>query len=507
MHRLWASGETAAIALAPLRLRPALYRPGFAMHFVSPMNLPSLPAWSLVIGLLSPWTAGALTVSGTLGGSTTWRAADSPVLVTGDVTILAGATLTITDGVTIRLAGGVSISTVGGALDVAGTANRPVRFEAQTPNLNWGVLAASGANATLTLRHAELANGGINLGAQATGLFEDTFIHDVNSAVLANSAKLVTLRRVHVKNYSETVFNSGTVILAEDSLFENMTLPNSDALEIQDGPPGSIIRRCTFRHSTGVNSDAIDFNGTAGVLIHDCLIYDFSDKGVSLGAAGPGGPVDHGIIVSNCCIYAVNTGVAVKDGSTAALYQLTIFGCANAVRLYQKYSTPVDGGHVTNGWNNLFWNNSATINLKDNSSFVTGFSDLQGTNWPGVGNQNIDPQFRNPAQNDFRLAANSPLRGAGGNGADVGASFPVGAAMASSHPLFTDIRELNGRIRLRYWIDPERTYTLRAASALSGSGGGVLSSGITDSLPVEREMEFPLDPAVRFFWLESVVNR
>ncbi len=477
------------------------------MHFVPPMNLPSLAAWSLVIGLLLPRTAGALTVSGTLGASTTWRLADSPVVVTADVTVPAGGTLTVREGVTVRVAAGVSISTGGGVLEVAGTADRPVRFEAQIPNNNWGVLAASGANATLTLRHAELANGGINLGAQATGLIEDTYIHDINSAVLANSAKFVTLRRVHVKNYSETVFNSGTVILAEDSLFEDMTLPNSDALEIQDGPPGSIIRRCTFRHSSGVNSDAIDFNGTAGVFIHDCLIYDFSDKGVSLGAAGPGGPVDHGIIVSNCCIYAVNTGVAVKDGSTGALYQLTISGCANAVRLYQKYPTPVDGGHVTNGWNNLFWSNTATLNLKDNSSFVTGFSDLQGTNWPGPGNQNIEPQFRNPAQNDFRLAANSPLRGAGQSGADIGASFPVGAPMASSHPLFTGIRELDGRIRLRFWIDAERNYTLRASSSLSGNGGDVLRSGITEALPVEREMEFPLDPAVRFFWLESVANR
>src|SRR5438034_5582521 len=135
------------------------------------------------------------------------------------------------------------------------------------------------------------------------------------------------MRRDHVKNYSSVVFNSGTVILAEDSLYENMAAPNSDALEIQGGPAGSIIRRCTFRHSRGSNSDALDFNGTTGVLIEDCLVYDFSDKGISMGAAAAGGAADHGIIVRNCLIYNVDTGIAVKDGSTCGIFNVTIADC------------------------------------------------------------------------------------------------------------------------------------------------------------------------------------
>src|SRR5262249_48726147 len=171
------------------------------------------------------------------------------------------------------------------AIDVQGTAQSPVLFLPMVGANNWGTLSASGNNSSVTIRHAEITHGGVSVGSQATGLVEDTFLHDAASAVVGNSAQLVTMRRVHVKNFSETIFNSGTVVLAEDSLFENQTVANSDALEIQNGRPGSIIRRCTFRHSSGSNSDALDFNGSTNVFVPACLDYRFHAKACSVGTA------------------------------------------------------------------------------------------------------------------------------------------------------------------------------------------------------------------------------
>src|SRR6185369_921060 len=105
---------------------------------------------------------------------------------------------------------------------------------------------------------------------------------------------------------------------------------------------GSIIRRCTFRHALGNNTDAVDFNGTSGVLVQDCLIYDVSDKGISLGAAGTGGAADSNITISNCLIYSVDTGIAIKDGTTAGLFNNTIVSSPYGLRLYQKFTSPVD---------------------------------------------------------------------------------------------------------------------------------------------------------------------
>ena len=310
-------------------------------------------------------------------------------------------------------------------------------------------------------RHAELAYGGINLGSQATGLIEDCYIHDVTSAIVGNSSRFVTMRRNHVKNFGETIFNSGTVILAEDSLYENQTAANSDALEIQGGPAGSIIRRCTFRHSSGVNSDALDFNGTSGVLIENCLVYDFTDKAVSMGASAAGGAPDRGIIVRNTLIYGVDTGVAVKDGSTCGLYNLTIAGCRLGYRLYQKFMTPVDGGHITNSYNNILSGNTTNISLENSSSVAATYSDFNGTSWPGTGNITSDPLFLSTALHDYRLATGSPAARVGFLGQDMGVILPVGAPMAPAVPQFESVLRSDNGISLLFWADSEKSYSLQ----------------------------------------------
>jgi hypothetical protein len=350
-------------------------------------------------------------------------------------------------------------------------------------NNNWGNISANGNNSFVTVRHAEISHGGINLGSQATGLIEDCYIHDVFSAIVGNSSKFVTMRRNHVKNYSETIFNSGTIILAEDSLYENQTAANSDALEIQGGPAGSIIRRCTFRHSSGGNSDSLDFNGTSGVLVQDCLVYDFSDKGVSMGASGAGGAPDRGMIISNCLIHHVDTGVAVKDGSTCGLYNLTISDSANGIREYQKFTTPVDGGHITNSFNNIIWGNTTSLLFQNNSSMVANFCDIEGTNYAGTGNISSNPLFVNRAQEDYRLAVNSPAAHSGLESRDMGATFPVGAPMALSHPRFEAITRSGNEVLLNFWADSEKSYTIQHSDNVSGGTWNSLTNLGTRALP------------------------
>src|SRR2546430_596544 len=330
---------------------------GFLNHLLigSCMRKLRLFIWTssaIAVVVLATNPAGAATVGGTLAVNTTWA---GNILVLSNVLVPSGVTLTVQAGTSVLLTNGVSITAqAGGTIDVRGAATNPVSFLPMNGNNAWGNIAASGNNSSVTIRFAEVARGGVNLGSQATGLIEDSYIHDVVSAVVGNSARFVTMRRIHVKNYDETIFNSGTVILAEDSLYENLTSANNDALEIQGGPPGSIIRRCTFRHASGSNTDTVDFNGTSGVLVQDCLIYDVADKGISLGAAGAGGAADANITVSNCLIYSVDTGIAVKDGTTAGLYNNTIVASPYRFRPYQKFPPPNDGRPHTTASNKLF---------------------------------------------------------------------------------------------------------------------------------------------------------
>jgi hypothetical protein len=461
----------------------------------------------LFAALLAGITSHAATVGGTLGSNTTWTTAQSPYLVVSNLTVPGGITLTVQAGVMVKLTNGVSINAQASAtIDVQGTTVEPVQFIPMVGNNNWGNISASGNNSVITIRHAEISRGGVSLGSQATGLVEDSYVHDVTSAIVGNSARMVTMRRVHVRNYAETIFNSGTVVLAEDSLFENQTTGSSDALEIQNGPSGSIIRRCTFRHSTGSNSDAVDCNGSTNVFIHDCLIYDFTDKGLSFGTATAfNQPAAVGMIVSNCLVYSVDSCIAVKDKSTAGILNNTFVNSSYGIRLYQKYSTPVagGGGAITNAFDNIIWANGTNFDIATNSSMVSAYSDIGGTNWPGAGNINADPLFRSVALRDYRLATNSPAALSGSFGRDMGARFPVGAPMALSHPRIESETVSNGVATIRFWADSEKSYTLRSSTATTGGAWTTVTNVPTRALPVLVEATIPVVSGNYFFQLAT----
>ena len=455
--------------------------------------------------LLARLSSDAANIGGPLEGNTVWTAAQNPYSVTSNVTVPTSATLTVREGVIVQLTNGVSINAqAGAAIEVEGTAANPVKFLPLVGNNNWGTISASGNKASVTIRHAEIAHGGVSLGSQATGLVEDTYVHDVASAIVGNAARMVTMRRVHVSFYEETIFNSGTIVLAEDSLFENQSAANSDALEIQNGPPGSIIRNCTFRHSRGGNSDSLDFNGSTNVVIHDCLIYDFSDKACSAGTATAfNQPAAVGIVLSNCLIYGVDSCLAVKDKSSASIFNNTFVGSAYGIRLYQKYSTPVAGGGgvITTAADNIIWGNSTDILIATNSSMVATYSDIGGTNWPGAGNISSDPLFLNAGRRDYRLGTNSPAAGTGHAGGKMGAHFPVGAPMALSHPRIDSVAVSNGIATVRFWADSEKSYTLQSGTSLSEGTWTTITNVTTRALPVLIEALTPVAAGDIFFRL------
>jgi hypothetical protein len=266
------------------------------------------------------------------------------------------------------------------------------------------------------------------------------------------------MRRCFLRDYHETLFRHGVTVI-EDCVFEDTV---GDALDFDAARPGSVIRRSTFRHGVRGNVDAIDIGNdgaatSSGVLIESCLMYDFpSDKGVSIGEGATN------TVITNSFIYNCTWGVGVKDSSTAALYNNTIVNCDVGFRLYNKIGG-TGSGIVTNSFNNLLWENTnASIAVLDGGSIVVGYSDLYETNWPGAGNISADPLFVNAAGRDYRLATNSPARGTGWNGEDMGARFPVGSVMAPSHPSVQSVGATNGASHVSFWADSERTYTLEA---------------------------------------------
>jgi hypothetical protein len=141
------------------------------------------------------------------------------------------------------------------------------------------------------------------------------------------------------------------------------------------------------------------------------------------------------VTVRNCLIFDVNTGLAVKDNSSAIILNNTIANSTYGIAVYLK-NTGADFARAS-VTNTILWGNTSNITLRNpddgsaspNATIVVRSSDVGG-GYSGAGNINRDPRFRTPAQGDFRLAAGSPALGSGLGGVDMGAPFPAGFAQS-----------------------------------------------------------------------------
>jgi hypothetical protein len=225
-------------------------------------------------------------------------------------------------------------------------------------------------------------------------------------------------------------------------------------------------------------------------------MFDFPfDKGVSIGDGVLG------TVVSNCLVYACNSGIAVKDECPATIYDCTLVDNTFGINLQAKFPLQFEGGRATNTGNNILWSNAVSIQESNNSRVVVNYSDLQGTNFPGVGNISADPLFLAAAARDYRLATNSPARGTGLNGVDMGARFPVGSMMAPSHSSFESIVVTNGLALVRFWADSERTYTVECSDVIAGGDWTRIADIPTSARPRLLTVTNSLAPDDRFYRL------
>jgi hypothetical protein len=455
-------------------------------------------------------------VGGALAQNTVWSPALGTIIVMSNLIVPTNISLTMLPGTTVFVTNGVSIvAGAGGTIRVNGEAGNRVTILPRGSGTIWRELSAQGPGASLTMRYAEVAGGQTTVYSNAVGLIQDSYFRDYRISgttltqpiMLSSFAGQMTVRRCHFREYYETLFRDG-VITIEDCLFEYMS---GDALDFDGAQPGTVLRRSTFRHGTRApsNIDAVDVGpGQLGrcrdVIIEDCLMFDFpTDKGVSIGDAPQQAT---GTVVRNCLIYGCLSGIQVKDSCFAEVYNCTIVSNRWGFTNYNKVSpsAPTGGGHTTNAHNNILWDNGVTISMWNAGTLTADHCNLGNTNWPGDGNVNVNPQFVNAALRDYRLGPNSPCRGAGRDGADMGATFPVGAPMALSHPRFESVSVSGGEVILHFWADNEKTYTVESTPSLSNPSWSQIASVPAPPLPRLTELRVPLSGSARFYRITSL---
>ena len=139
--------------------------------------------------------------------------------------------------------------------------------------------------------------------------------------------------------------------------------------------------------------------------------------------------------------------------------------------------------------------------MVNDSQLYADHNNFGNTNWPGEGNFDLDPLFVNPGGRDYRLTPNSPCIETGRDGADMGARFPVGAAMALSHPRIERIDAAGGNAVVRFWADNEKTYSLLCSPNVDGGTWTKLVDVPLGTVPRLLSITNALAPDHRFYRL------
>jgi len=426
----------------------------------------------------------------------------SPWLVSGDVVVLPGVTLTIDPGVEVQFPSETSMY-VYGKLLAQGTEDSVIIFTLNPEYAdNWGALFFQDSPDTselawIRIEKASHGPGQFNAVAAVSAYhaslrIDHAIIEDIgrNPVAARYSDIVMTNSSLHSEITGDLINVKYGTARVENCSFVGNNMPDTDAIDYDD-VKGGIIRACTIRDLRGFNSDAIDIGEEAeDILIEDNIIYNITDKGVSVGQKSSATVINN--LFVNC-----NLGLGLKDSCHVVVDHCTFYNVGTPVACFEKNLGYAGGNAIVRNsilsnsiWSTWSSDSRSTIDLLYNLSDNDTLPDLEH-------NLYGDPLFENPTLNKFSLVENSPCLGAGledGHQEDLGADL---------EPVDWDPQVLINAIFYDGFGDPERSEFI---TIYNPSGSRIDLSGYTVSEAVD--MLIPegtiLDPGEQLFLVKDL---
>ncbi|MBN2481351.1 MAG: CotH kinase family protein, partial [Bacteroidales bacterium] len=370
---------------------------GVEADSLNPVNL--IPDADTVIIRAIFDTASIHTVPSGIISDTLFTRDHSPYYATGDIIVDSGSTLRIEEGVSLLMPEQASIL-VYGRLRIEGTEAFPVTIGPNEYSGSWGSLCFVNTTDSSVIRNLKItgATHGHDFardraaisGYHADFSLENVIVENVAAPVSVQYGKVLVRGCKLSSNALGDLINMKGV---ETAIVENCELSgndcyDSDAIDF-DHVSNGIIRGNRIYNIYGYNSDAIDLGeGSKDILIEGNIIYNISDKGISIGNGSTA--IIRRNLIANC-----GQGAGVKDfESYGYIEHNTFYANHFGIACFEK-NIGSGGGHAC-VVNSIFANSRCTSVLTDGLSGTNISYSLFDTD-PPSGEHNLagDPKFLN----------------------------------------------------------------------------------------------------------------